>query len=119
MGNDLLLQTNPDKPLSLQIFSNAIAGYKTAQARAWAGALTLVLIVLALFVLARPLGGRRHDRSEPARHPTLRSGSCGPCGQDQRCHVFSTHECFDHDRAGCPKVRRGYLRPHYATHQSG
>jgi phosphate transport system permease protein len=28
LGNDLFLQTNPDKQLSLQIFSNAIAGYK-------------------------------------------------------------------------------------------
>jgi phosphate transport system permease protein len=64
LGNDLFMQTNPDKrmsTLSLQIFNNAITGYQTAQARAWAGALTLVLIVLVLFVLARLLGRGRLD----------------------------------------------------------
>jgi phosphate transport system permease protein len=66
LGNDLFMQTNPDKrmsTLSLQIFGNAITGYKTARARAWAGALTLVLIVLVLFVLARLLGRGRLDRT--------------------------------------------------------
>ncbi|MEU9247861.1 hypothetical protein AB0D77_52225, partial [Streptomyces sp. NPDC048385] len=54
-------ETNPDhrmSTLSLQIFSNAITGFKAAQARAWAGALTLVILVLLFTALAR-LAGRR------------------------------------------------------------
>jgi phosphate transport system permease protein len=61
LGNDLFMQANPGKrmsTLSLQIFNNAITGYQTSQARAWAGALTLIGIVLILTVLARVLGRR-------------------------------------------------------------
>ncbi|MFF7647403.1 phosphate ABC transporter permease PstA [Streptomyces canus] len=61
LGNDLFVETNPDhrmSTLSLQIFSNAITGFKAAQARAWAGALTLVILVLLFTALAR-LAGRR------------------------------------------------------------
>lgn len=61
LGNDLFMQTNPGQrmsTLSLQIFGNAITGYQTAQARAWAGALTLISIVLILTVLARLLDRR-------------------------------------------------------------
>ncbi len=61
LGNDLFLELNPDKrmsTLSLQIFSNAITGFKAAQARAWAGALTLIILVL-LFTLAARLIARR------------------------------------------------------------
>jgi phosphate transport system permease protein len=56
LGNDLFTELNPSKrmsTLSLQIFSNAITGFKAGQARAWAGALTLVGIVLILTVVAR------------------------------------------------------------------
>jgi phosphate transport system permease protein len=56
LGNDLFTETNPGKrmeTLSLQIFSNAISGYRANQARAWAGALTLVAIVLVLTTGAR------------------------------------------------------------------
>ncbi|MET8427792.1 phosphate ABC transporter permease PstA [Nocardia sp. NPDC004860] len=61
LGNDLFIETNPDKrmsTLSLQIFGNAITGFKAAQARAWAGALTLVAIVLLLTVAARLIARR-------------------------------------------------------------
>ncbi|MBJ7595183.1 MAG: phosphate ABC transporter permease PstA [Candidatus Dormibacteraeota bacterium] len=56
LGNDLFTETNPGKrmsTLSLQIFSNAISGYRANQERAWAGALTLVAIVLLLTTIAR------------------------------------------------------------------
>jgi phosphate transport system permease protein len=56
LGNDLFTELNPGKrmsTLSLQIFNNAITGFKAGQARAWAGALTLVGIVLILTVVAR------------------------------------------------------------------
>lgn len=59
LGNDLFVETNPTKrmsTLSLQIFDNAITGYKAAQARAWAGALTLIAIVLIFTITARLLG---------------------------------------------------------------
>jgi phosphate transport system permease protein len=62
LGNDLFIETHPGKrmsTLSLQIFNNAITGYKTAQARAWAGALTLILMVLAFTVIARLISARR------------------------------------------------------------
>lgn len=56
LGNELFTETNPGKrmsTLSLQIFDSAISGFKSAQGRAWAGALTLVAIVLILTFLAR------------------------------------------------------------------
>jgi phosphate transport system permease protein len=56
LGNDLFTEVNPGKrmsTLSLQIFDNAISGFKSGQARAWAGALTLVAIVLILTFAAR------------------------------------------------------------------
>lgn len=66
LGNDLFLEVDPRERMStlaLQIFTNAANGYRAAQARAWAGALTLVAIVLVLTVTARLLqprpGGRR------------------------------------------------------------
>ena len=61
LGNDLFIELNPTKrmsTLSLQIFSNAITGYKAAQARAWAGALTLVAIVLIFTLAARWIASR-------------------------------------------------------------
>ncbi|MEV7088051.1 phosphate ABC transporter permease PstA [Streptomyces sp. NPDC093085] len=61
LGNDLFVEANPGhrmSTLSLQIFSNAITGFRAAQARAWAGALTLVILVLLFTALAR-LAGRR------------------------------------------------------------
>ncbi|MEM6110223.1 phosphate ABC transporter permease PstA [Mycobacterium sp. 050272] len=66
LGNDLFTELNPDKrmsTLSLQIFGNAITGFKAAQARAWAGALTLVALVL-LFTLAARLIARRSTISQ-------------------------------------------------------
>lgn len=56
LGNDLFTQLNPGQrmsTLSLQIFSNAITGFKAAQARAWAGALTLIGLVLLFTIIAR------------------------------------------------------------------
>jgi phosphate transport system permease protein len=61
LGNDLFVELNPGRrmsALSLQIFNNAITGFKAAQARAWAGALTLIAMVL-LFTLAARLIARR------------------------------------------------------------
>jgi phosphate transport system permease protein len=61
LGNDLFIELNPTKrmsTLSLQIFGNAITGFKAAQARAWAGALTLVLMVLLFTVAARLIASR-------------------------------------------------------------
>ena len=63
LGNDLFIETNPTQrmsTLSLQIFGNAITGFQAAQARAWAGALTLILIVLILTIAARLIGRRQH-----------------------------------------------------------
>jgi phosphate transport system permease protein len=56
LGNELFTELNPGKrmeALSLQIFSNAISGFQAGRARAWAGALTLVAIVLIFTVAAR------------------------------------------------------------------
>jgi phosphate transport system permease protein len=56
LGNDLFVETDPSKrmsTLSLQIFGSATGGFPSAQARAWAGALTLIAIVLILTILAR------------------------------------------------------------------
>jgi phosphate transport system permease protein len=56
LGNELFTELNPGKrmeTLSLQIFSNAISGFQAGRARAWAGALTLVAIVLILTFAAR------------------------------------------------------------------
>jgi phosphate transport system permease protein len=61
LGNDLFIELNPTKrmsTLSLQVFSNAITGFKYAQARAWAGALTLIILVLAFTVIARVFARR-------------------------------------------------------------
>jgi phosphate transport system permease protein len=65
LGNDLFTETNPGhrmSTLSLQIFDNAVTGYKTAQARAWAGALTLVFIVVGLIAIARLLSARARTK---------------------------------------------------------
>ena len=56
LGNDLFVETNPGhrmSTLSLQIFGSATGGFVNAQNRAWAGALTLIAIVLILTILAR------------------------------------------------------------------
>jgi phosphate transport system permease protein len=56
LGNDLFMETNPGNrmsTLSLQIFGSATGGFPSAQARAWAGALVLITIVLLLTILAR------------------------------------------------------------------
>jgi phosphate transport system permease protein len=61
LGNDLFTELNPGKrmsTLSLQIFDNAVTGFQQAQARAWAGALTLIAIVLILTAGARFFGRR-------------------------------------------------------------
>jgi phosphate transport system permease protein len=61
LGNDLFIELNPTKrmsTLSLQIFGNAITGFKAAQARAWAGALTLVAMVLLFTIVARLIARR-------------------------------------------------------------
>lgn len=61
LGNDLFTETNPNhrmSTLSLQIFSSAITGFRTAQARAWAGALTLIAIVLICTIIARLVSRR-------------------------------------------------------------
>jgi phosphate transport system permease protein len=61
LGNDLFIELNPTKrmsTLSLQIFGNAITGFRAAQARAWAGALTLVMMVLLFTVAARLIARR-------------------------------------------------------------
>jgi phosphate transport system permease protein len=56
LGNDLFVETNPGhrmSTLSLQIFGSATGGFVNAQNRAWAGAVTLIAIVLGLTVIAR------------------------------------------------------------------
>lgn len=61
LGNDLFVELNPTQrmsTLSLQIFGNAITGFRAAQARAWAGALTLVVMVLLFSVAARLITSR-------------------------------------------------------------
>lgn len=61
LGNDLFIELNPTQrmsTLSLQIFGNAITGFRAAQARAWAGALTLVVMVLLFSVAARLIASR-------------------------------------------------------------
>jgi phosphate transport system permease protein len=61
LGNDLFIELNPTQrmsTLSLQIFGNAITGFKAAQARAWAGALTLVAMVLLFTLVARLIARR-------------------------------------------------------------
>jgi phosphate transport system permease protein len=65
LGNDLFTETNPGRrmsTLSLQIFDNAVTGFRAAQARAWAGALTLILIVVGLIVVARLLSARARTK---------------------------------------------------------
>lgn len=61
LGNDLFVQVNPTQRMSglpLMIFNNAITGFQEAQARAWAGALTLIGMVLIFTVAARLIGRR-------------------------------------------------------------
>jgi phosphate transport system permease protein len=61
LGNDLFVETNPSQrmsTLSLQIFGSATGGFPSAQARAWAGALTLIAIVLLLTIMARLIARR-------------------------------------------------------------
>jgi phosphate transport system permease protein len=61
LGNDLFVETNPTKrmsTLSLQIFGNAVTGFRASQARAWSGALTLIGIVLILTAVARFFAAR-------------------------------------------------------------
>jgi phosphate transport system permease protein len=61
LGNELFVELNPAKrmsTLSLQIFNNAVTGFQAAQARAWAGALTLIAMVLILTAVARFFGAR-------------------------------------------------------------
>jgi phosphate transport system permease protein len=61
LGNDLFVETSPGQrmsTLSLQIFNGATGGFPSAQARAWAGALTLIAIVLLLTIAARLIARR-------------------------------------------------------------
>ena len=61
LGNDLFVETNPSNrmsTLSMQIFTSATGGFTNAQDRAWAGALTLIFIVLALTIIARLVARR-------------------------------------------------------------
>ena len=61
LGNDLFVETNPGQrmsTLSLQIFGSATGGFVNAQNRAWAGALTLIAIVLLLTIMARLIARR-------------------------------------------------------------
>ena len=61
LGNDLFVETNPSNrmsTLSMQIFTGATGGFTNAQDRAWAGALTLIFIVLALTIIARLVARR-------------------------------------------------------------
>jgi phosphate transport system permease protein len=56
LGNDLFVETSPGQrmsTLSLQIYNSATGGFVNAQDRAWAGALTLIAIVLLLTIMAR------------------------------------------------------------------
>lgn len=62
LGNDLFTEYNPLRrmsTLSLLIFHNATTGFRPAQARAWAGALVLILMILGLTLASRWLSGRR------------------------------------------------------------
>ena len=66
LGNDLYMEQDPGhrmSTLSLQIFGSATAGFPDALARAWAGALTLVGMVLILYVAARLIGRRNIARA--------------------------------------------------------
>jgi phosphate transport system permease protein len=61
LGNDLFTEYNPARrmsTLSLQIFDNAVTGFQEGQSRAWAGALTLIAIVLIFTFVARFFGRR-------------------------------------------------------------
>ncbi|HET6174105.1 MAG TPA: phosphate ABC transporter permease PstA [Gaiellales bacterium] len=61
LGNDLFTVTNPSQrmsTLSMQIYTGATGGFTNAQDRAWAGALTLIAIVLALTIIARLVARR-------------------------------------------------------------
>jgi phosphate transport system permease protein len=61
LGNDLFVETNPSNrmsTLSLQIYNSATGGFVNAQDRAWAGALTLIAIVLLLTIMARLIARR-------------------------------------------------------------
>jgi phosphate transport system permease protein len=68
LGNDLFAEYNPThrmSTLSMQIFNNAVSGFREGQARAWAGALTLISIVLVLSIGARALRARRDRTLRP------------------------------------------------------
>jgi phosphate transport system permease protein len=49
----------PMSSLSLEIFNGALSPYAAAQQRAWATALTLIALVLALTLIARFVTSRR------------------------------------------------------------
>ena len=75
LGNDLFMETNPGNrmsTLSLQIFGSATGGFPSAQARAWAGALVLITIVLLLTILARLVSRRStHEQMSTPERPDL------------------------------------------------
>jgi phosphate transport system permease protein len=61
LGDQQFMQVHPTQrmsTLSLQIFTDAISGFQAAQARAWAGALTLIIIVLLFAISARLISRR-------------------------------------------------------------
>jgi phosphate transport system permease protein len=61
LGDQQFMQLHPTErmsTLSLQIFTDAISGFQAAQARAWAGALTLIIIVLLFAISARLISRR-------------------------------------------------------------
>jgi phosphate transport system permease protein len=61
LGDQEFMQLHPTErmsTLSLQIFTDAITGFQAAQSRAWAGALTLIFIVLLFAISARVIGRR-------------------------------------------------------------
>jgi phosphate transport system permease protein len=65
LGNDLFTEYDPThrmSTLSLQIFNNAISGFRAAQARAWGAALTLIGLVLVCTLAARLLRARAARR---------------------------------------------------------
>jgi phosphate transport system permease protein len=65
-GNQLLVGwgnwTGPESSLTLEIFTNSRSPFPAQQARAWTGALVLILGVLVLSLLARGLVMRRSRR---------------------------------------------------------
>jgi phosphate transport system permease protein len=81
-GNQLLVGwgvwNGPEASLTLEIFTSSRSPFPAQQARAWTGALVLIIGILALSLIARAVVARRSGRTPLARMPRRRGTRARP-----------------------------------------